>query len=135
VREYRYAYGAIEPLTGDSFFLILPWANTVCMNLFLAELSNAFPEDMILLAVDQASWHTTQQLSIPDNIQLYFLLPCTPEMNPIEQIWKEIRKRGFHNELFQSLNKVIDRLCDTIVSLSPDVIKSISLRDWIDSCV
>jgi len=79
IREYRYAYGAIEPLTGDSFFLVLPWSNTVCMNLFLLELSKTFPDDFILLALDQASWHTTKSLIIPDNIQLFFLLPCTPE--------------------------------------------------------
>ena len=56
------------------------------MNVFLAELSKTYPEDMILLAVDQASWHTTKKLTIPENIQLFYLLPCTPEMNPIEQV-------------------------------------------------
>lgn len=35
IREYRYAYGAVEPLTGESCFLIMPYCNTVCMNLFL----------------------------------------------------------------------------------------------------
>ena len=131
IREYRYAYGAVEPLTGDSFFLVLPWANTVCMNLFLSELSKAFPEDMIILALDQASWHTTKNLTIPHNIQLFFLLPCTPEMNPVEQVWKEIRKRGFKNEHFATLEKVIDRLCQTIVSLSKSLLFSITGRDWI----
>ena len=131
IREYRYAYGAVEPRTGDSFFLVLPYANTACMNLFLAELSNAFSDDMLLVGVDQASWHTTKNLLIPDNIQLFPLLPYTPEMNPIEQIWKELRKRGFKNELFATLEKVVDRLCDTILSLTPDVIKSITGRDWI----
>ena len=57
------------------------------------------------------------------------------EMNPIEQIWKEIRKRGFRNEIFQTLEKVIDRLCDTICSLSKDSIMSITGRDWILSTV
>ena len=57
--------------------------------------------------------------------------PYTPEMNPIEQIWKEIRKRGFKNEVFQTLEKVIDKLCDTICSLTPQIIKSITGRDWI----
>ena len=38
-------------------------------------------------------------------------------MNPIEQIWKEIRKRGFRNEVFATLEKVVLRLCDTISSL------------------
>jgi len=54
-------------------------------------------------------------------------------MNPIEQIWKEIRKRGFRNELFKTLIKVIDRLCDTISGLTTDSIKSITGREWIKS--
>jgi putative transposase len=131
IREFRYAYGAIEPSTGDSFFLVLPYANTDCMNIFLAELSAAFPNDLLLIGLDQASWHTTNKLHIPDNIELFFLLPSTPEMNPVEQIWKELRKRGFKNESFTTLNKVIDRLCETIVSLTNNDIRSIAGRNWI----
>ena len=62
---------------------------------------------------------------------LYFSISYTPEMNPIEQIWKEIRKRGFRNEVFASLEKVVDRLCDTICSLTPNTIFSITGRDWV----
>lgn len=133
VREYRYAYGAVEPLTGDSFFLILPYCNTACMNVYLRELSQAYPNDSILLAMDGASWHRANGVQIPSNIQILIIPPYTPEMNPIEQIWKEIRKRGFKNELFSTLEKVIDRLCDTINTLSATVIKSITGRDWIMS--
>lgn len=57
--------------------------------------------------------------------------PYTPEMNPIEQIWKEIRKLGFKNEVFKTLDKVIERLCVTICSLTADTIKSITGRNWI----
>lgn len=134
IREYRYAYGAVEPLTGDSFFLVLPYNNTVCMSLFLQKLSHTSPDDHILLVCDSATWHKARALNIPANIRLIFLPPATPEMNPIEQIWKEIRKRGFRNEVFASLEKVVDRLCDTICSLSPDVIRSITARNWIVSC-
>ena len=133
IREYRYAYGAVEPKTGDSFFLILPNCNTVCMNVFLKELSAAYPKDFILMVADGASWHTSGGLNIPKNIEIFPLPPYTPEMNPIEQIWKEIRKRGFKNEIFPSLEKVVDRLCNTICSLSPQTIKSITGRDWIMS--
>ena len=133
IREYRYAYGAVEPATGDSFFLVLPYANTVCMELFLSELSKTFPDEMILLAVDRASWHVTEKLKLPDNIRFHYLLPYTPEMNPIEQIWKEIRKLGFKNESFDTLEKVVDRLCDTIVSLTNSNIKNITGRKWIVS--
>ena len=134
IREYRYAYGAIEPLTGESFFLVLPYSNTECMNTYLSHLSKKFSEDQILLVCDGAGWHKANALNIPDNIELFFLPPATPEMNPIEQIWEEVRKRGFRNEVFATLEKVIDRLCDTLCSLSPDTIKSISARNWILDC-
>jgi putative transposase len=131
IREYRYAYGAVEPLTGESFFLVLPYTNTVCMNLFLEELSKTYPNDSILLVCDGASWHRSKFLSIPPNIHLLHLPPATPEMNPIEQIWSWIRCHGFKNEVFQTLDKVVDRLCLTICSLSPATVTSITGRDWI----
>lgn len=134
IREYRYAYGAVEPYNGNSFFLVLPYSNTVCMNVFLQNLSEEYPDDIILLVCDGASWHKSNALVIPDNIELFYLPPATPEMNPIEQIWKEIRKRGFRNEIFQTLDKVIDRLCDTICSLTNETIKSITCRSWIKCC-
>lgn len=134
IREYRYTYGAVEPLTGESCFLILPYSNTDCMNVFLQELATKYPDDRILLVCDGAAWHKSKTLIIPDNIRLLFLPPATPEMNPIEQIWKEIRKRGFRNEIFQTLDKVVDRLCDTVCSLSKSTIKSITGRKWILQC-
>lgn len=97
IREYRYAYGAVEPMTGDDFFLIMPRCNTNCMNVYLRELSNRFSEDYIILCCDGAVWHKSKELEIPENIEICFIPPYTPEMNPIEQIWKEIRKRGFKN--------------------------------------
>ncbi len=131
IREYRYAYGAVEPQTGESFFLVLPYCNTDCMNVFLQELSKSYPNDFILMVADGAAWHKSKGLKLPKNIEIFPLPPYTPEMNPIEQIWKELRKRGFKNEIFQTLNKVIDRLCKTICSLSNDTVKSITGRDWL----
>ena len=117
IREYRYAFGAVEPLTGDNFFLVLPYSNTECMNVFLEELSKQYQEDNILLCCDGASWHKSKTLVIPDNITLIYIPPYTPEMNPIEQIWKELRSKGFRNEVFATLEKVVDRLCETIRDL------------------
>lgn len=131
IREYRYAYGAVEPLTGENFFLVLPQCNTNCTNVFLRELSKEFRDDVILLCCDGAAWHKSKALIVPENIVLFFIPPYTPEMNPIEQIWKELRKRGFKNEVFATLEKVVDRLCDTICSLSTAAIHSITGRAWI----
>ena len=131
IREYRYAYGAVEPANGENFFLILTYCNNVCTNIFLQKLSEQYKDDVILLCCDGPAWHKAKALVIPDNIELFFLPPYTPEMNPIEQIWKEIRKRGFQNEVFASLEKVMDRLSDTICSLSNELIRSITGRKWI----
>ena len=134
IREYRYAYGAVDPIDGDSFFLIMPYCNTEYMQTYLNGVSKEFHDDIIVLICDGAAWHKAGKLMVPDNIAILFIPPYTPEMNPIEQIWKEIRKRGFKNEVFQTLEKVVDRLCVTIGSLSKDTIKSITGREWILSC-
>lgn len=131
IREYVYTFGAVCPHDGENFFLILPRCNTETTNLFLDQLSKAYPDDFILLCADNASWHKSQQLIIPDNIEMFYIPPYTPEMNPIEQIWKEIRKCGFKNTAFKSLDKVIEKLCDVICELSNATVTSITGRKWI----
>ena len=85
---------------------------------------------------EKTGFHTQyiNKLHIPENIELFYIPPYTPEMNPIEQIWKELRIMGFRNEVFASLEKVVDRLCDTICTLTSDTIKSITRRSWIINC-
>jgi putative transposase len=131
VREYRYAFGAVEPMTGESFFTLREKCNTISMNDFLQKLSDKFSNDKIILVCDGAGWHKSKDLAIPDNIKIMHIPPYTPEMNPIEQIWKEIRKIGFRNEFFPTLKKVLERLLECFDSLTFDVVKSITGRDWI----
>lgn len=133
IREYRYLYGAVSPQDGELFSLVMPYANTDCMNVFLSELSKTYPEDHILLILDNAAWHCSSTLVIPGNIELYPLLPYTPELNPIEMIWDEVREKGFRNEIFRSLEAVIDRLCSTVKALceEPERIASITKRQWL----
>ena len=131
IREYRYAYGAVEPVTGDNFFLVMPYCNTICMNVFLEGLSKQYPNDDILMVCDGAAWHKSKAMVIPENITLVNIPPYTPEMNPIEQIWRELRTQGFRNEVFSTLEKAVDRLCLTINNLSAETVSKITLREWI----
>ena len=82
---------------------------------------------------EKTGFHTQyiNKLHIPENIELFYIPPYTPEMNPIEQIWKELRITGLRNEVFATLEKVVDRLCDTICTLTSDTIKSMTRRSWI----
>ena len=131
MREYRYCYGAVDAQTGDSFFLIAGGCNTEWTNEFLRQVSQAYPDDYILLVMDNAIWHKSSTLEIPSsNIELAFIPPYTPEMNPIEQVWKEIRKRGFKNKAFQTLEAIIDKLQEVIQGLEKGVLKSTVSRQW-----
>jgi len=134
IREYRYLYGAVSPNDGELFALVMPYTNTDGMNVFLEELSKAYSDDYILLVTDNAAWHRSSTLRIPENIELFPLLPYTPELNPIEMLWDEIREKGFRNEIFQSLEAVVDRLCSTVYSLMMNArrVASITHRSWID---
>ncbi len=127
-------YGAVAPNEGEFFSLVMPYTNTDCMNVFLSELSKAYPNQSILLIVDNAAWHHAKALEIPENIELFSLLPYTPELNPIKMIWEELREKGFRNEILPSLEKVVDRLCQVVVTLASDLtrVASIPHRDWID---
>ena len=80
--------------------------------------------------MDNAIWHKSSTLEIPSNIELAFIPPYTPEMNPIEQVWKEIRKRGFKNKACQTLETVIDKLQEVIQGLEKSVLKSTVSRQW-----
>jgi len=130
IRQYRYLFGAVEPLTGDSCFRIYSHCDTIIMNNYLQELSNDFENDYILLVCDNAGWHKSKGLLIPDNIELISIPPYTPEMNPIEQIWDEIREKNFANSFFSSLEQLEDNLCDAIKTLLNVTILSITYRKW-----
>ena len=135
VREYVYAYGAVSPRDGEMVSLVLPKANTTCMNIFLEEVAIRYPDDIILMVVDNASWHKSKGLIIPENIKLYPLLPYTPELNPIEMIWDELREKFFKNDFFKTLSLVMDRLCEGLLFLenNHNVVQSITGWDWIIS--
>lgn len=100
------------------------------MNEFLRQLSATYPEDYIILVMDNAIWHKSQTLNIPENIEFTFIPPYTLETNPIEQVWAKIRKLGFKNKVFKTLNEVIDKLEEVIQNLTDYQLKSIVLRDW-----
>ncbi|CWK47031.1 degenerate transposase [Streptococcus pneumoniae] len=65
--------------------LIAGRCNTEWMNAFLEELSQAYPDDYLLLVMDNAIWHKSSTLKIPTNIGFTFIPPYTPEMNPLNK--------------------------------------------------
>src|SRR4051794_41717500 len=71
-----YIFGAICPGNGKGAALVLPACNTEAMNLHLAEIAaEVAPGKHAVLVVDQARWHLSAGLVLPDNITLVVLPP------------------------------------------------------------
>ena len=117
VREYIYVYAAVAPRTGEMTSLILPYANTAMMNIFLHHVSITFSEYFIVMQVDQAGWHDAKDLTIPENIRLIYQPAYSPELNPVEHLWEELREKDLPNCVFPSLDAVIDALCNGLQRL------------------
>ena len=89
--EWLYIYGAVEPTTGDRFFLELPYLNTEGFQLFLNTFAEVFPDSLNLLLLDNSGAHTAQRLTLPANVRLVCLPPYCPELNPIERVWRDLK--------------------------------------------
>ena len=135
VRKYLYVYGAVCPEDGALFSLILPETTTAAMNVFLGELSQAYPEDYLVVAMDRAPWHTSSSLTIPENMRLVWLPSYSPECNPAEHLWDMLRERYFCNRLFKSLDHVEKALMEALYDFwkNPSEIQSLTLFPWIQS--
>lgn len=120
VREYLYVYAAVSPALGKMTALLLPWANTDMMNIFLEEVSREFSEFLVIMQVDQAGWHRSKNLRIPENIRLLPQPPHSPELNPVEHLWEELREKACPNQAFNSLQEVESVLCQEIGRLQND---------------
>lgn len=135
VREYTYVYAAVSPHDGAMVSLILPVTNTEAMSIFLSEVALRYPDEHILMVMDQASWHRAHELVIPENIKLIWQPPYSPQCNPVENVWDEIREKWFPNKVFQSLDAVEETLVNALVTLEndPTRIQSIASFNWIIS--
>ena len=120
VRECTYAYVAINPFNGDMISLVLPYTNTKVMQIFLDEVSIRQADRFTLMFLDQAGWHTAKDLDIPPNMRLAYIPAYSPELNPTEHVWDELREKYFHNLAFNGISAVEDMLVIGLGNLEKD---------------
>lgn len=120
-----YLFGAFSPINGDSFLLELPCCNSNTFQIFLNELSLHNPDEFKIIALDNGAFHKAATLQIPQNIALLFLPPYSPELNPAEKIWADL-KRKYTNKLYHSLDQVSEFITDAI--------KNITTQQVISTC-
>jgi transposase len=136
-QEYTYAYGAVSIAEGQWDSLILPQVNTDCMQIFLNEVSERYPDERIVMVLDGAGWHKSRRLKVPENMKLFSLPAYSPELNPVENIWEELREKHFHNRVFARLTDLEDQLLHGLLHLetNPEITRSIASWPWIINAI
>ena len=111
--EWTYLYAALEPTTGESFCLYLPGMDSGCLQSFLEGFSEAYPENHLLLVLDGAPSHRSEEIVCPDNVDFLRLPAYSPELDPVERWFQEFR-RALSNRIFETVELLQGALTDTL---------------------
>jgi transposase len=130
--EWVYLYAAVEPATGESAALVAPHVNTGTMNAFLQILDRERKdEEHFVLIMDQAGWHKSRELKLPDGITVLLLPPYSPELNPVENLWHYLRSHYLSNRSYDDYDALLAAGTDAYRKLTPQVIQSVCRCDYI----
>jgi hypothetical protein len=119
---YMWLYGAVEPLTGSSFFYEFTHLDTVCFEKLWEVFASKYPADLHIIQVDNGGFHSSLNLSIPENVILLFQPAYSPEVNPIQRLWGYLKEQlkwlrlEQIEELRESVRKELKKLTKEIIA-------------------
>ena len=120
-----YLYGSYLPINGDSFVWEIDGVNSAIFEQYLKEFSLHKPREYKIVVIDNAGFHSTKNIEIPDNIYLLRIPPYSPELNPCEQVWQYIKQR-FKNQQFDTIENLKQWLAEKVGQMDKETIKSIT---------
>ncbi len=127
-----YLYSAVNPKTGEDFTLLLPKVNTDCMNVFLEEMVKKEQDKSIIMIMDGAGWHSSNDLKVPSNIEIIYLPPYSPELNPVERMWLYIKQRTIKNKIYDTIEALEEVICGFLSSsINEAIIKSVCRVEYL----
>lgn len=127
-----YLFGAFSPLNGDHFLYTMPQCNSQTFQEYLNEFSQYKANEFKVIVLDNGSFHKAHSLKIPDNIVLVFLPPYSPELNPAEKIWWNL-KRNFSNQFYESLEELEGFIEQNVRKLEHSQVRKICAFEYIFS--
>lgn len=133
VREYVYAYAAVTPADGALDWMLAAKSDTLTMGSFLRHVSQRHMGEFVVMVLDGAPSHRAFYLEVPKNMALLRLPPYSPELNPTERLWEELREKEFANTVFDSLGAAIAQAAQGLRRLecSPIALQSLTGWQWI----
>lgn len=124
-----YVYSAVNARSGHDFSLIMPKVNTEIMNEFLRQMSQTLGGEEAIVVMDSAGWHKSKALKIPENIEIFYLPPYSPELNPVEKLWQYMKSHTIKNRIYKTLEDLEMKVCQFIKTFDPAaIIKTCSLK-------
>lgn len=130
--EWVYLYAAVEPSTGASVALQAPNVNTGTMNVFLKMLSaEVKPGEHAVLIMDQAGWHKSKALAVPENISTLLLPPYSPELNPVENLWGYLRSHYLSNRAYDDYQHLLDAGAEAWQCLDEERLRTVCACDYL----
>ena len=131
--EYIYLYQATDIKSGDDFSMFMSHLDTISLNEYLKQLSEKFKNEKIVLIMDNASFHKSKKLKIPNNIKIEYIPPYSPELNPQERRFEDIKK-FLKNKLFNTLDELEDKITQILFSYTKKHIKSLVFYPYLQNC-
>ncbi len=129
--DYGYLSVAINPITGDVKMLILPNMTQESFQAFLDEFATGLKEKAILIT-DGAAAHRSKNLKPDEKINLELLPAYSPQLNPVERFFREVRRR-LKNRVFttyEEVEKAVIEIAKPFMKAS-EAIKKLTCYDWI----
>lgn len=120
-----YLYGSYSPINGNSFVWEIDGVSTEIFEAYLKEFSEYKPKEYKIVVIDNAGFHSTTNIEVPENIGLLRIPPYNPELNPCEQIWQYIKNR-FKNQRFENIENLKTWLHNMVNEMDQQTIKSIT---------
>lgn len=109
-RDNTHCYGALNLHTGEEVVLRSEWMNAQVSALFLNRVLLAYPACPILLLWDRAPWHRGAPIreiqKANPRLEILWLPPGSPELNPQEHVWKAAREAVSHNHSRPKLSEL-----------------------------
>ena len=131
--NYTYIFGVVCPARDEAVGLIMPYANMNTMQIHLEHISAKIPKGRhCALIMDQAGWHTTQKLKKFHNLTLISLPSYSPELNPVEQLWQQLKDNELSNRCFKDDEEIVSCCCIAWNNFTDKKgsIKNLCSRDW-----
>jgi transposase len=134
-RESLSVLTAVCAASGAAVGLVMPELNTAVVNLFLEEFSRRLaPGVHGVLLWDNAGYHTSGGLVVPPNVSLIGLLPYSPELNPVEDLWHYLRSHHWSHRVYPDYEALRDAAAVAwrAVCLEPEKIRTICAAPYLN---